>query len=93
MARKPRTPVSSTRRPRRTRLQVPEEFQIVTSATVATESGEVKVPMLVLYGEWLTAVGFPIGSAAFLKADKQGELAVQRLGLRVPRRLVIRGVT
>jgi len=45
--------------------------------------------MLVLYGEWLKAVGFPIGSAAYFISDQQGEIAL-RVGPRVPRRL--RGV-
>jgi hypothetical protein len=46
--------------------------------------------MLVLHGEWLKAIGFPIGAAAYLVSDKQGELALTRLGLRLPRRLRIR---
>ena len=46
--------------------------------------------MLVLYGESLKAVGFPIGSAAYVATDKRGELALNRLGLGVPRRLRIR---
>ena len=37
--------------------------------------------MLLLYGEWLKAVGFPIGSAAFVTTDKRGELALHRIGL------------
>ena len=40
-----------------------EALQIVTSATLA-RGADIKVPMLVRYGEWLKAVGFPIGSAA-----------------------------
>jgi hypothetical protein len=48
--------------------------------------------MLVLYGEWLKAVGFPIGSAAYLISDQQGEIALHRVGLRVPRRLRVRAV-
>jgi hypothetical protein len=46
--------------------------------------------MLVLYGEWLAAIGFPIGAAAYLVSDAQGELALTRVGLRLPRRLKIR---
>ena len=48
--------------------------------------------MLVLYGEWLAAIGFPIGAAAYLLSDAQGELALTRVGLRLPRRLQIRSV-
>ena len=46
--------------------------------------------MLVLYGEWLKAAGFPIGAAAYLTADRRGELAMIRVGLGFPRRLRIR---
>jgi hypothetical protein len=46
--------------------------------------------MLVLCGEWLKAVGFPIGSSAVLTTDKRGEIALNRLGLGLPRRLYIR---
>jgi hypothetical protein len=85
---------SSTRHPRRKRPPAPEAFQLVTSATVARgATGKViKVPMLVLYGEWLKTVGFPIGSAAYLISDEQGEIALHRAGLRVPRRLKVRAV-
>jgi len=48
------------------------------------------VPKLVLSGEWLKAVGFPIGSAAILTTDRRGELTLHRLGLGFPRRLYIR---
>ena len=50
---------------------------------------DVKVPMLVLYGEWLKAIAFPIGAAAYLTADLQGEIRLARVGLRLPRRLRI----
>ena len=46
--------------------------------------------MLVIYGEWLKAAGFPIGASAYLTTDKRGELAISRLGLGVPRRLRVR---
>jgi hypothetical protein len=69
-------------------------FQIISSATVARDAdgAEIKVPMLVLYGEWLKAIGFPIGAAAYLVSDQQGELALHRLGLRLPRRLMVRAM-
>ena len=94
MARKSRivSSTSSTKPPRRKRARIEEPFQIVSSATVARGAAgrDIKVPMLVLYGEWLKAVGFPIGSAAYLISDQQGELALSRVGLRLPRRLKIR---
>ena len=94
MARKSRTvsSKSSNKHPRRKRPPAQEAFQLVTSATVARGAAgkAIKVPMLVLYGEWLKAVGFPIGSAAYLISDAQGELALCRVGLRLPRRLKMR---
>jgi hypothetical protein len=94
MARKSRivSSTSSTKHPRRKRPPPAEAFQVVTSATVTRGAAgkTIKVPMLVLYGEWLKAVGFPIGSAAYLVSDAQGELALHRVGLRLPRRLKVR---
>lgn len=94
MARKSRivSSTSSTQPPRRKRARIEEPFQVVSSATVArgTAGADIKVPMLVLYGEWLAAIGFPIGAAAYLVSAKQGELALHRLGLRVRRKLTIR---
>jgi hypothetical protein len=94
MARKSRivSAKSSTQRSQRKPSLIPEPFQVVSSATItrgATRE-KVRVPVLVLRGEWLKAVGFPIGTAAYLISDKQGELALHRLGLRFPRRLVVR---
>jgi len=92
MPRKSRTASSapSTKRPKRTRSPIPEPFQVISSATVAADTTTIKVPMLVLYGEWLKAVGFPIGSAAYLTTDERGELSLRRIGLSFPRRLIIR---
>ena len=47
----------------------------------------VDVPMLVLRGEWLKAIGFPIGATAFLSTDKRGDITLTRMGLARPRRL------
>jgi hypothetical protein len=94
MARKSRivSATSSTKHLRRKRPPAAEAFQVVTAATVARGAAgmDIKVPMLVLYGEWLAAIGFPIGAAAYLISDQQGELALHRVGLRLPRRLKIR---
>ncbi len=94
MARKARTTPSTTSgKQRKTRRSpIPEPFQIVSSATIDRGSAKIRVPMLVLYGEWLKAVGFPIGSAAIVTTDAHGELALHRLGLRVPRRFRVRAV-
>jgi hypothetical protein len=47
----------------------------------------VDVPMLVLRGEWLKAIGFPIGATAFLSTDKRGDITLTRMGLACPRKL------
>ena len=97
MARKSRivSAKSSTKPSKRKQSSIPEPFQIVSSATVARGAtrAKAKVPVLVLRGEWLKAVGFPIGTAAYLISDRQGELALHRLGLRFPRRLIVRART
>ena len=95
MPRKSRTasPATSTKRPKRARSPIPEPFQVISSATVTADTTKIKVPMLVLYGEWLKAVGFPIGSAAYLTTDERGELSLRRIGLSFPRRLTIRAAT
>ena len=49
----------------------------------------VDVPMLVLRGEWLKAIGFPIGAKAFLSTDKRGDITLTRMGLTRPRKLRI----
>jgi hypothetical protein len=49
----------------------------------------VDVPMLVLRGEWLKAIGFPIGAKAFLSTDKRGDITLTRMGLVRPRKLRI----
>ena len=43
--------------------------------------------MLVLRGEWLKAIGCPIGAKAFLSTDKQGDIQPTRMGLKRPRKL------
>jgi hypothetical protein len=97
MARKSRiaSAASSSKPSKHGRSRIPEAFRIVSSATVkngaaGAEAPDVEVPILVLCGDWLKAIGFPIGSAAYLTTDAQGDLALHRVGLRLPRRLYIR---
>jgi hypothetical protein len=89
MPRKSRTP-SPSRRAKRSRAIIPESFRLVTAATVARGTRNIKVPMLLIYGEWLYAFGFPFGSSSCLTTDRHGELALTRFGLALPRRLYIR---
>ncbi len=51
-----------------------------TSKVTVARTG-VDVPMLVLRGEWLKAIGFPIGAKAFLSTDKRGDITLTRMGL------------
>jgi hypothetical protein len=92
MARKSRiaSAATSSKPSPRIRDLIPEPFRMISSATVTSKGRKGDVPMLVLRGEWLKAVGFPIGSAAILTTDRRGELALHRLGLGFPRRLYIR---
>ena len=59
----------------------------VYAGKVTIARTRVDVPMLVLRGEWLKAIGFPIGAKAFLSTDKQGDIQLTRMGLKRPRRL------
>ena len=68
---------------------IPEPFQVISASLVTAATAKVKVPMLVLRGEWLKAVGIPIGAAAYLTMDWRGELTLHRLGLSLPRRVRI----
>lgn len=93
MPRKSRTAsLSPSSQPRKRKSPaIPEPFQMVSSATIASpDATKIKVPMLILYGEWLKAVGFPIGSAAYVTTDAHGEVALSRLGLERTRRVYIR---
>jgi hypothetical protein len=73
--------VSRTRATSATRAPVtePVDRRFISKVTVARTS--VDVPMLVLRGEWLKAIGFPIGAKAFLSTDKRGDIALTRPGL------------
>ncbi|HEX5122086.1 MAG TPA: hypothetical protein VFV97_02480 [Rhodanobacteraceae bacterium] len=79
------------RDPSRTK-RIPEPFQEVSSVTLNGPEAKAEVPMLVLYGQWLKAAGFPIGSAVVLSTDEHGYLVLHRLGLELPRRLHIHAV-
>jgi len=89
MARKSAPSAASGKRPKRTRSPIPKQCHVISSATIGAD---IQVPMLVLYGEWLKTIGFPIGSVTYLTADQHGEMALQRVGLRLPRRLRIRAM-
>ena len=74
---------------RRTRRARPRAHPqpITTTQEKSPSRTRVDVPMLVLRGEWLKAIGFPIGATAFLSTDKHGDITLTRMGLKQPRRL------
>ena len=81
-ARAPRTRATNPARPP---VTAPADRYFAGKVTVART--RVDVPMLVLRGEWLKAIGFPIGAKAFLSTDKRGDITLTRMGLTRPRRL------
>lgn len=66
-----------------------DQFTHVGSATT-TRRGELReVPAIVLRGDWLKALGFPIGAPIYVFAEAHGRMAIYRPGLRKPRWLRI----
>jgi hypothetical protein len=89
MATKTRTGAraSRTRAPNPARPPVTRPVDRFYAGKVTVERTRVDVPMLVLRGEWLKAIGFPIGAKAFLSTDKRGDITLTRMGLVRPRKL------
>ena len=89
MATKTRTGAraSRTRATNPARPPVTAPVDRVYTARVTVDRTRVDVPMLVLRGEWLKAIGFPIGATAFLSTDKHGDITLTRMGLTRPRKL------
>jgi hypothetical protein len=89
MATKTRTGSRASRtratNPARPPVTAPADRYFAGKVTVART--RLDVPMLVLRGEWLKAIGFPIGATAFLSTDKRGDITLTRMGLTRPRRL------
>jgi hypothetical protein len=81
------TRASRTRATNPARPPVTAPVDRVYTAKVTVDRALVDVPMLVLRGEWLKAIGFPIGATAFLSTDKHGDITLTRMGLTRPRRL------
>jgi hypothetical protein len=91
MATKTRTGSRASRtratNPARPPVTAPADRYFAGKVTVART--RLDVPMLVLRGEWLKAIGFPIGATAFLFTDKRGDITLTRMGLTRPRKLRI----
>lgn len=77
----------TARRKTRALPSIPEPFQIIRASRARTSARE--VPTLILRGEWLKAIGFPVKAGVYLTTDRRGELTLHRLGLALPRRLRI----
>ena len=87
-----RTRHREARAPRRVtekRVRIPEPLQFVGESARKSRDRTMRVPTLILRGEWLRAAGFPIGAGCYVMSDRRGELALHRLGLGVPRCLKI----
>jgi hypothetical protein len=66
-----------------------DEVARVASST-STRAGETReVPAIVLRGDWLKALGFPIGAPIYVFAEAHGRMAICRMGLAKPRWLRI----
>ena len=78
-----RTPHPRTKTAKRS--PIPEPFHAVVASTVTAGDKTATVPTLILRGEWLKACGFPVGTQAYVTTDHRGELALHRLGLKLPR--------
>ena len=74
-------PAKTARSSQSLQSQIPEALHEIESTTTRRRGSTIAVPKLVLRGEWLKAVGFPIGSAAVLTTDRRGEMTLHRLGL------------
>jgi hypothetical protein len=75
------------RAPLRAEAEHGERTPPVYAGKVKINRARVDVPVLVLRGEWLKAIGFPIGATAFLSTDKRGDIKLTRMGLKRPRKL------
>ncbi len=85
------TGLARVARARRTRRARPSSHPPIASTQEKSPSRAPAstYPMLVLRGEWLKAIGFPIGAKAFLSTDKRGDITLTRMGLKRPRKLRI----
>lgn len=91
----PRKSRTDTRSPRNraplnpTFSAMPEQRSLVGSSIRTLGGVAQAVPTIVLRGEWLAALGFPIGAPIHLMAEADGRLMLCRPGLKKPRWLRI----
>jgi len=90
MATKTRTGsrASRTRATDPTLPMIPDPYLSISASTRSPKSRRL-VPTLILRGDWLAKLGFPIGASAFVVSYRRGEMLMARLGRGRPRRLRI----
>ena len=66
-----------------------DEVSYVGSSTRRNGDSRHADPAIVLCGDWLNALGFPIGAPIHVFAEAHGRMAIYRPGLRKPRWLRI----
>jgi hypothetical protein len=67
----------------------PDEVSHVSSTARPKEGRRRDVPTITLRGDWLKALGFPIGAPIHVFAEAHGRMAICRMGLHKPRWLRI----
>jgi hypothetical protein len=68
---------------------IPGELAHVGASLCTIAGAKRRVPSITLRGDWLKALGFPIGAPICLFAEGHGRMAICRLGLGRPRWLHI----
>jgi hypothetical protein len=66
-----------------------DEVTHVTSSLRKKGGRAREVPTIILRGDWLKALGFPVGAPIYLFAEAHGRMVICRLGLHKPRWLRI----
>ena len=67
----------------------PGELTYVGASSRTTSGAKCEVPTIILRGEWLKALGFPIGAPICVFAEANRRMAIYRMGLGRPRWLRI----
>jgi len=68
---------------------VPDPFTRVGASLRTIAGSKRKVPTIVLRGDWLKSLGFPVDAPIYVVASAHGRMAICRQGLHRPRWLYI----
>jgi len=68
---------------------MPEAFTRVSASLRTIAGSRRKVPTIVLRGDWLKSLGFPVDAPIYVVASAHGRMAICRQGLHRPRWLYI----